>query len=125
MEKYQFLFGVLNRRHTKDNLFNRRVLTEVERGCSANYALTEDSDHLFFQCGFYGKIWQLTGSWLGFSKAFHGHLMSHLTQFGDLGGFSTKVKYSLHIIWIAVVWVIWKERNRRIFSVQSFYPFGG
>ena len=42
--------------------------------------------------------------------------MSHLTQFGGLGEFSTKVKYSLHIIWIAVVWVTWKERNHRIFQ---------
>ena len=106
----------LNHLPSKDNLFKRRVLTEVEQGCSANCGLTEDRDHLFFQCDFYCKIWQLTGSWLGVSIAFHGNLMSHLTQFGGLGEFSTKVKYSLHIIWIAVVWVTWKERNHRIFQ---------
>jgi hypothetical protein len=93
----------LNRLPTKDNLFKRRVLMEVEQGCSANCGLIEDRDQIFFQCDFYGKIWRLTGSWLGFSTTFHGILMSHLTQFGGLEGFSTKVRYSLHIIWIAVV----------------------
>ena len=109
----------LNRIATKDNLYKRRVLTDVEQGCSANCGLTEDMDHLFFQCDFYGKIWTLTCSWLGFSIAFRGNLMSYLTQFGGLGGFSTKVRYSQHIIWIAVVWVIWKERSRRIFQIKQ------
>jgi len=53
---------------------------EVEQGCSANCGLIEDRDHLFFQCDFYRKIWQLTCSCLGFYTAFHINLMSHLTQ---------------------------------------------
>jgi len=93
----------LNRIPTKDKLFKRRVLTDVEHGYSANCGLTEDRDHLFIFSDIYSKNWQLTGSWLGFSTAFHGNLMAHLTQFGGLGGFSTKVRYSLHIIWIVVV----------------------
>jgi hypothetical protein len=87
-----------------------------EQGCLANYGSNKDRDHLFVKCNFYGRIWQLIGGWLGFSTPIHGNLMAHLLQFGGLGGCSTKVRYSLNIIWLVVVWVIWKERNRHIFQ---------
>jgi hypothetical protein len=82
----------------------------------ANCGLNEDKDNLFVQFAFYGKIWHHIDSWLGFSTAFNDNLMAYLLQFGGLRGFSNKVRYSLNMIWNVVVWVIWKEWNRRIFQ---------
>jgi len=88
----------------------------ASKACSENCGSNADRDHLFVKCDFYGRIWELIGTWLGFSMIFHGNLMTRLLQFGGLGGFSTKVRYSLNIIWITIVWVIWKKRNQRIFQ---------
>lgn len=37
--------------------------------------------------------------------------LHHLVRFVGLGGFSKNVLLALNIIWVSVVWVIWKARN--------------
>jgi hypothetical protein len=44
-----------------------------------------------------------------------GMIFSHSNHFGGLGGFSRKSRMVFTIIWIAVLFVIWKDRNNRIF----------
>jgi len=40
----------------------------------------------------------------------------HLTQF-SFGGVGTQVRHSiLSVIWFAIVWEMWKERNNRVFN---------
>jgi hypothetical protein len=40
----------------------------------------------------------------------------HLQHFGQLAGLSTVTHSFLTVIWHVCVWVIWKERNNRIFQ---------
>jgi len=54
--------------------------------------------------------------WLGYLTTFQGSFQNHFHQFGGLCGFSKKSKESMNIIWMSVVWAIWKERNNRVFQ---------
>ncbi|KEH19077.1 transmembrane protein, putative [Medicago truncatula] len=43
------------------------------------------------------------------------HVPDHLYQFGTLGGFSKNNRSAFHLIWLSCVWMIWLERNARVF----------
>jgi hypothetical protein len=61
--------------------------------------------HLFLYCGFATKIWAKIFSWLNFDFSLPHSLISWL-----------KIKKKgLVMIWTAVVWAMWKERNSVIF----------
>lgn len=49
-----------------------------------------------------------------FVKVCQVSLCEHIVQFGGLGGYSKHFRKVFHIIWLAVVCVIWNERNKRI-----------
>ena len=106
----------LNRIPTRDKLFQRYVLLIFAQGCVANCDSNEDRDHLFITCGFFGGLWQLIAGWLGFSIVLHGYFFNHLHQFSGLRGFSKKSTESMSIVWLSVVWTIWKAQNDRIFQ---------
>lgn len=108
----------LNRLATKDNLYRRRVLDGDNVMCSTMCGGEEDRDHLFFRCDFYGRLWLLVSEWIGIATVSHGDAFSHSDHFGNLGGFSHRSKTAFAIIWIAVLFVIWKDRNNRIFNNQ-------
>ena len=84
--------------------------------CSAACGLVEDHDHLFFSFVVYGQLWLFTSSWLDFSTTLHGSLLDHFFQFGGLGGFSNKSLLTVNIIWILVLFIIWKDHNWMIFQ---------
>jgi hypothetical protein len=43
----------------------------------------------------------------------------HFVQFTHLAGFSSSLYSFFKIIWLACVWVIWKERNNRVFNQKA------
>ncbi|GAU48696.1 hypothetical protein TSUD_186890 [Trifolium subterraneum] len=102
-----------NRLPTKDNLHKRGVLDSTQLLCATSCGKVEDRDHLFFQCEVYGRIWLLVSKWLGFDSIFNG------TTVRGLGGASNSSKTAFTIIWISVLFVSWKDRNRRIFQSGS------
>jgi hypothetical protein len=106
----------LDRIPTRDKLFQRRVILISDQGCVGNCGSNEVREHLFITCSFFGDLWKLVAGWLGISTVFHCQFFNHLHQFGGLRGFSKKTMESMHIIWVSVVWTIWKERNNRIFQ---------
>jgi len=84
--------------------------------CATLCGKEEDRDHLFFHCDHYGRLWLLISHWFGIVTVLHGNLHSRANQFCALGGFSKNSRTSFTIIWISVLFVIWKDRNRRIFQ---------
>jgi hypothetical protein len=106
----------LNRLATKDNLRKRNVLDPTLVACATLCGKEEERDHLFFHCDHYGRFWLLISHWLGIVTVLHGNLHSHATQFCALGGFTKNSRTSFTVIWISVLFVIWKDRNRRIFQ---------
>ena len=103
---------------TKDNLRKRNVLDVSLVSCAASCGELEDKDHLFFKCDHYGRLWLLISQWLGIDRVFHGELNTHSNQFCALGGFSKYPRTTFTVIWISVLFVIWKDRNNRIFNNQ-------
>ena len=106
----------LNRLAAKDNLHKRNVLEATNVSCAALCGKEEERDHLFFQCDHYGRLWLLRSHWLGIVTVLHGNLNTHANQFCALGGFSKNSTSAFTVIWISVLYVIWKDRNRRIFQ---------
>jgi len=105
----------LNRLATKDNLLRRNVLEANNVVCSTLCGREEDRDHLFFQCDHYGRLWLLISNWIDIVTVLPGDLYTHANQFCVLRGISKKSMTAFSIIWISVLFVIWKDRNRRIF----------
>jgi hypothetical protein len=108
-----------NRLPTKDNLYRRGAIDESQLMCAALCGVTEDIDHLFFRCDVYGRIWLLVSNWLGIDSVFNGNISTHSSQFCGIGGFSKNIRTVFIIIWIAVLFVVWKDRNNRIFHNKS------
>jgi len=105
----------LNRLSTKDNLLRRGVIDATQLPCATFSGESEDHIHLFFRCDVYGRLWPLVMKWLGFEEALIGDTISHAHQFRDLGGFSKNSRCAFITIWTSVLFIIWKDRNKRIF----------
>jgi hypothetical protein len=54
--------------------------------------------------------------WLGISSVLGGELRQHFFQFIHMAGLPRVTHAYLRVIWFASVWVIWKERNNRVFN---------
>ncbi|GAU40836.1 hypothetical protein TSUD_287740 [Trifolium subterraneum] len=91
-------------------------LTATDINLNEGFNRTEDVDHLFFQCPVYSRLWASVSKWMGVETAFHGTLILHFNQFCGLGGSSKSSNTLLIIIWVAVLFIIWKDRNHRIFK---------
>ena len=108
-----------NRLPTKDNLMRRRVLSINDQLCTGECECTEDRDHLFVTCVFYCNIWHLICGWLGICLVSPHKILSHLHHFCGLRGFSKNICLTFKMIWLADVYVIWKERNMCIFQHEE------
>ena len=64
----------------------------------------------------------LEGNWLSVHSADLPHIMDHFIQFGSSTGFGQSRRSFMHLIWFATTWVIWKQRNARIFRGNPSSP---
>jgi len=86
----------MNRLSTKNNLFRRDILANMDVLCSVGCDIMEDRDHLTFQCNFYSQLWYLTYGWLGITFVLQGKLQAHSLEFGGLGRFSKNSRTTLN-----------------------------
>jgi len=105
-----------NRLPTKDNLAHRGILHSNDTTCVDGCASTESTTHLFLHCNFLGDLWSNVFNWLGISSVPVGELQRHFTRFTKMAGMPFFSHLFFKIIWFTTVWVIWKERNNRIFQ---------
>jgi len=105
-----------NRLPTKDNLVHRGVLLQTNAACVGGCVDSESATHLFLHCNVFGSLWSLVRNWLGISSVFSGDLRLHFIQFTKMAGMPRVSYLYFRIIWFATIWVIWKERNNRIFQ---------
>jgi len=108
-----------NRLPTKVNLFHRGVIHNEAQMCVSGCGLHECSDHLFLLCNHFGKVWHLVRQWLGVYIVDPPTLVDHFIQFGTSAGFSKARCSFMRLIWFATSWVIWKERNARLFWTKE------
>jgi hypothetical protein len=105
-----------NRIPTKDNLEHQGVLSFADTSCVYGCASSESAEHLFLHCTMANKMWALVCKWLGISFVLAGELRNHYIQFTKMAGMPLFTRLYFNIIWFATVWVIWKDRNHRVFQ---------
>ncbi|PNX88554.1 hypothetical protein L195_g044660 [Trifolium pratense] len=76
----------------------------------------ESAHHLFLSCSTYGSLWVLVRSWIGVSMVDYTSLGDHFVQFTSSAGCSRARRSFMQLIWLACVWIIWTERNHRLFG---------
>jgi hypothetical protein len=100
---------------TKTNLVARGILPPEVHFCVSGCGGVESAQHLFLLCSTFGSLWALIRSWIGFSAVDAYTLPDHFVQFtSSVGGLRARRSF-LQLIWLACVWVVWNEKNHRLF----------
>ncbi|KAK2394241.1 hypothetical protein QL285_056095 [Trifolium repens] len=100
---------------TKVNLITRGILSTAAHLCVSGCSEAESTHHLFISCGTFGSLWALVSSWIGIPVVEYTSLRDHFVQFTYSAGDSRACRSFLQLIWLACVWVVWTERNHRLF----------
>ncbi|CAJ2651635.1 unnamed protein product [Trifolium pratense] len=104
---------------TKTNLVTRGILSAEDHQCVSGCGEVESAQHLFLSCSTFGALWSLVSSWIGSSLVIAQTPSDHFVQFtASVGGSRARRSY-MQLIWLAVVWVVWTERNYRLFRGSS------
>jgi len=111
-----------NRLPTKDNLLRRGVTTGGALTCVAGCEASETALHLFLVCGVSSALWSDVRMWLGIFTVTPGDIRHHFQQFTKMAGMPRRTHLFFSIIWFAVIWVLWKERNSRVFENMVATP---
>jgi hypothetical protein len=105
-----------NRLPTKGNLVYRGIqINDGEVNCVHCLGREEVAMHLFLGCDFASFVWREIFRWLGLVLVLPPSLGSLFECFIGAAG-NKKVRGGFYLIWHATVWVIWKSRNKIIFS---------
>ncbi|WJX91754.1 hypothetical protein P8452_73481 [Trifolium repens] len=104
-----------NKIPTKDNLFRRQIINGNDQLCVFCGTELETSVHLFIYCPFALNVWEKIHNWLALGFMLPQNLVSLLHFFAVYRG-QKKRTQGLLLIWNAVVWAIWRKRNRILFE---------
>ncbi|KAK2381678.1 hypothetical protein QL285_069269 [Trifolium repens] len=100
---------------TKSNLVARGISSSEDQFCVSGCGGVESAQHLFLSCSTFGSLWALARSWTSFSMVDAHTLPAHFVQFTySVGGLRARRSF-LQLIWLACVWILWNERNHRLF----------
>jgi hypothetical protein len=72
-----------------------------------------------FSCPVFAPLWSLVRSWVGISSADPLVLQDHFVQFTYSAGGSRARRSFMQSLWLCCIWVIWHERNNRIFKAKE------
>ncbi|XP_024636563.1 uncharacterized protein [Medicago truncatula] len=101
---------------TKTNLIARRVLSNDMSLCVAGCGHPETAQHLFLLCNTFGSLWHMVRGWIGCSGVDADNLSDHFLQFTYLTGGAKSRRSFMQLIWLLCAWVVWNERNNRLFN---------
>jgi len=85
------------------------------RLCIAGCGQVEDLNRLFLSCPFFGALWPLVRDWLGVAGAESQVISDHFLQFIHYACDLKSRRSFFHLIWLLCVWVLWKDRNDKLF----------
>jgi len=112
-----------NRLPTKVNLFQRGIIPHETQLCVGGCGLQETENHMFLTCPLFGQIWHLVRHWLGVYSANPSTILDHCLQFGSSSDYAKSRCSFMSVIWFASSWVIWKEKDDRLFVGKEKSPF--
>ena len=100
---------------TKSNLVARGIISPEAHFCVSGCGGIETAQHIFLSCSTFASLWGLVRSWIGFSAVdAHAH-PDHFVQFTFSAGGLRARRSFLQLIWLACTWIVWNERNQRLF----------
>ncbi|GAU13014.1 hypothetical protein TSUD_173140 [Trifolium subterraneum] len=108
---------------TKANLISRGILPVEDHLCVFGCGAVESAQHVFLSCSSFGSIWSLISSWIGSSLVTTQTLSDHFVQFTISAGGTRARRSFMQLIWLACVWVVWTERNHRLFRGSADSSF--
>ncbi|XP_074278284.1 uncharacterized protein LOC141601876 [Silene latifolia] len=106
------LLAAENRLPTVDNLCKRGMVL-VNR-CALCESAAETAGHLFFECSFSAEVWFQVSRWV--QVPFQASLSQILRWYKLYNRGSALVKRKRRCLLLCVIYLIWRERNRRIFK---------
>ena len=110
--------ALLNRIPTRSNLALRHILAPGEsRACVLCGIADKTTNHLFLHCDVVSLIWRKVMDWLDVNFLTPHIFVSQFACWSDSSNSRLLFK-AFCLIWHAVVWSVWKERNARIFKNQ-------
>jgi len=101
---------------TKTNLQRRGSLQATTNTCVSGCGSAESASHLFLQCKVFSSLWYHIKSWIGIYGADPQNIIDHFYQFIHCSGYSKARCSCLQLIWLLCVWLVWHERNNRLFN---------
>jgi len=84
--------------------------------CVGGCGSQESAVHFILRSNIFSMLWHLIYKWVVISFLSPDSVVDHFHQFDRLAGFPRHVHSYFQVIWNTIVWVIWKERNYRIFK---------
>ena len=109
-----------NKLPTKDNLVRRDILHVNDNVCVVDCGSLETSQHLFMGCAVSYNVWHHVRVWLGIDFVAPNTLRNHFVQFTYMAGMPRSTHMFFKVIWLAFVWVLWKDRNNCVFNNMTF-----
>jgi len=104
---------------TKTNLATRGVISPEARYCVAGCGYLEDAQHVFLLCPHFASLWSMVRAWIGFDGVDTQAIHDHFHQFIYYTGGMKARRNFLHLIWLLCSWILWNERNNRLFKNQE------
>ena len=101
---------------TKINLQRHGSLQDAANTCVAGCGFAETASHLFMHCEVFSSLWQHIRSWIGVSGADPQYIRDHFYRFMHSTGHSKARRSFLQLVWLLCVWLVWTERNNRLFN---------
>ncbi|MCH93793.1 70 kDa peptidyl-prolyl isomerase, partial [Trifolium medium] len=81
-----------------------------------NRGIGNIAQHLFLSCPVFAPLCYLVRSWIGIFSADPILLQDHFVQFIHSAGGLRARRSFLQLIWLCCIWVVWNERNNRVFK---------
>lgn len=111
---------LLDRLPTRDALASRACLSGPhETSCLLCFSQLESISRLFYRCNVAKLMWKETCGWMG---VFLDIDLEGLEDFNIFAGLlkGKKFRHVNNLIWLAVVWCLWLERNSVLFKGTMF-----
>jgi len=106
----------LGRIPTKYNLVRRNLAHLLsDQLCVLCSVQEENCSHLFLSCNFTGQLWQDISGWIGIQFCTPTNICLSLLQLRGLVR-SRNHKLVVSLIWLSVIWSLWKLRNECTFN---------
>jgi hypothetical protein len=101
----------------------RGIINNDNQLCVSGCGQHESIDHLIIHFTIFGDIWQHIKSWIGVYSVDPQQVTNHFYQFVHSSGAYTPRWSFLHLVWLCCIWVLWTERNHRLFVNKTNTTF--